>query len=81
MSTVPREPSTYFRKSWRAITIAILLGIILGAVGLYLGEWLGPAKRYVLFFQPLVIGYAMGRIHELADQRQWHSDPRGAQGK
>jgi len=81
MSTPANGPSTYFRKSWQAVTIAIALGVILGAVGLYLGERLGPVKRYVLFFQPLVIGYALGRVHQLADQRRLHSDPRGPKGK
>ena len=81
MSTPASGPSTYFRKSWEAIAIAVALGVILGAVGLYFGERLGQVRRYLLFFQPFVLGYAVGRIHQLADQRQQHSDPRGPKAK
>ena len=35
---------------------------------------------YLFYFQPLVIGYALGRIHQLADQREHHSDPREPKG-
>lgn len=76
MSTESGKPSAYFRQSQRAIGIAILLGVVLGAVGLLAGERLGRVRPFLTYFQPLVIGYALGRVHQLADQRQYHSDPR-----
>jgi hypothetical protein len=81
MSAATGKPSAYFWKSWRAIVIAITLGVVLGAVGLYMGDRLGPVKRYLLFFQPFVLGYAVRRVHQLADQRQHYRDPRGPKGK
>jgi len=79
MSVPTSRPSAYFRKSGRAIVVALTLGGILGAVGLFM-EWfvggMGRVRPYLVFFQPFVLGYAFGRIHQLADQREYHSDPR-----
>ncbi len=80
MSAATSKPSAYFLKSWRAIVIALTLGVVLGAVGLFAGERLWQVRLYLLFFQPFVLGYAVGRIHQLADQREQHSDPRGPKG-
>jgi hypothetical protein len=81
MSEATRLPSAYFRKSWRAIGMAITLGVVLGAVGWLAGEQLGQVRPYLLFFQPFVLGYAFGRIHQRADQREQHSHPREPKGK
>jgi hypothetical protein len=81
MSAVTSKPSAQFRNSWRAIIIALTLGVVLDAVGWFAGERLGLVRPYLLFFGPFVLGYAVGRIHPLADQRDQHSDPRGPKGK
>ena len=81
MSAAASKPSAYFRNSWRAIVIAITLGVVLGAVGWFARERLGQVRPYLLFFGPFVLGYAVGRIHQLADQRDQHSDPRGPKTK
>ena len=80
MSAPTSEPSPYFRKPWRVIVIALTLGVVLGPVGWFAWERLGQVRPYLLFFQPFVLGYAFGRIHQLADQREQHSDPRGPKG-
>jgi hypothetical protein len=41
------------------------------------GERLGHGRRYLLFFQPFLLGYAIGRVHQLADQRR---PPQGERG-
>ena len=69
------KPSVYFRKSWRAIGVAIALSLVLGAVVRFAGEGLGQVRPYLVFFQPFVLGYAFGRIHQLADPRQQHKRP------
>ena len=61
--------------------MTIALANVLGAVGLLAGERLGQVRPYLLFFGPFVLGYAFGRIHQLADQYQQHSDPREPKGR
>jgi len=80
MSAATGKASAYFRKSWRAIGIALTLGVVLGAVGWFAGERLGQVRPYLLFFGPFALGYAFGRTHQLADQREQHSDPRAPKG-
>jgi hypothetical protein len=66
----------YFRRSWRAIIVVVVLGLGLTAVATFAGEPLGRYRFILLYFQPFLLGYVCGRIHQLADQRQYHSDPR-----
>src|SRR6266568_2637509 len=80
MSNATSKASAYFRKSLWAIEIALLVGLVLGAVWWFAGGRLGRVRPYLFYFQPLVIGYALGRIHQLADQREHHSDPREPKG-
>jgi hypothetical protein len=72
--------TTYFRRSWRAIIVAIALSLALGAITWFAWQQLGRLRPYVIFFEIFVLGYACGRIHQLEDQRQYHSDPRGPKG-
>jgi len=80
MSNATSKASAYFRKSLWAIEIALLVGLVLGAVWWFAGGRVGRVRPYLFYFQPLVIGYALGRIHQLADQREHHSDPREPKG-
>ena len=64
-----REGNTQKRRMKPAHSAALLAG--LGSVVLGIALWkfgtdLGPAKGYVIFFQPMLIGYALGRVHEPA---------------
>ena len=79
MNTQSGKPSEY-RKSGKAIGIAIVLGVVLGVVAWLPGERVDPVRPYLPYFQGLAIGYAVGRIHEFLDQRQQHSDPRAPKG-
>ena len=63
------EGNTQKRRMKPAHSAALLAG--LGSVVLGIALWkfgtdLGPAKGYVIFFQPMLIGYALGRVHEAA---------------
>jgi len=84
MSAESGKPSAYFRKSWRAIITALTLGVDLGLVvrfpDWFARERLGRFRPFLVYFQPLVIGYALGRVHQLAYQREYHSDAREPKG-
>jgi hypothetical protein len=54
---------------WAAV-IAAVVSIGLAITFLRFGDDLGSAKGYILFFQPMLLGYAIGRIHEAARRSQ-----------
>ena len=66
MSEAPnqRRMSASFRRALRAAIIAMLLGVVLGAAHWLWMEQLRPVRHYILFFQPFVLGYAVGRLHQ-----------------
>jgi hypothetical protein len=54
----------------RAAVIAAVVSIGLAIAGLRFGDDLGSAKGYILFFGPMLLGYAIGRVHEAARRSQ-----------
>ncbi len=63
------EGDTQKRRMKSAVSAALLAGlgsVVLGIALWKFGSELGPAKGYIVFFQPMLIGYALGRVHEAA---------------
>ena len=54
----------------RAAVIAAVVSIGLAIALLRFGGDLGSAKDYIVFFQPVLLGYAIGRVHEAARRSQ-----------
>jgi hypothetical protein len=67
------EGNTQKRRMKPAHSAALLAGlgsVVLGIAVWMFGNELGLAKGYIMFFQPMLIGYALGRAHEAARQHK-----------